>query len=455
MPLAFGLLTHGLSFHRVLWEVSPILLSVAAALVVAWSVARVAGQAAAAVTVAVIIAASPTVLANFSAAFFHNTTIIGTAILDAYLVWLASRTRGRAAISASVAVLSVIIGTLLASDALLFVDGLVPFVGAAALVAWRRHDWRGLVPIFAVTAGALVVRGVTANAAASRGLITTTPALRLTRNQIGIHLHWLTDGLLRLGGGTLHPTSGPLPGLLLIGAAVVTVAAIAVTLLTAALSLRGPAVRELGGVRSLHACFWAGSLICISAAYVLTSVVVEPSDRYLIIAIPAIAAVVPMHVTGRWRRWLVCAGASVLALTSVIALSFDTERGAFYQGTAVRVLERIEAVVRTGHLGVGYAGYWNAASLTWSSAGRLRIYPITDVAGPAALMFLARAAAWYVPRPATSSYVVLAPGDGDLADRLPPGLPRPQREIHLGAITLAIYPDDVARYLAPPLTQSG
>lgn len=180
------------------------LLSVAAALVVAWSVARVAGRAA--VTVAVIIAASPTVLANFSAAFFHNTTIIGTAILDAYLVWLASRTRGRAAISASAAVLSVIIGTLLASDALLFVDGLLPFVGASALVAWRRSDWRGLVPIFAVTVGALVVRGVTAEAAASRGLITTTPALRLARNQIGIHLHWLTDGLLRLGGGTLHPT---------------------------------------------------------------------------------------------------------------------------------------------------------------------------------------------------------------------------------------------------------
>lgn len=228
-----------------------------------------------------------------------------------------------------------------------------------------------------------------------------------------------------------------------------------VTLVTATLSLRGPAVREFSGVRSLHACFWAGSLICISAAYVLTSVVVEPSDRYLIIAIPAIAAVVPMHVTGRWRGRLVCAGATVFALTSVVALSLDVERGSFNQGTAVRVLGPIEAVVGSEHLGVGYAGYWNAASLTWSSDGHLRVYPITDVAGPAAPMFLARAAAWYVPRPATSSYVVLAPGDGDLADRLPPGLARPQREIRLGAITLATYPDDVARYLARPLTSSG
>jgi len=70
-------------------------------------------------------------------------------------------------------------------------------------------------------------------------------------------------------------------------------------------------------------------------------------------------------------------------------------------------------------------------------------------------MFLSRVGTWYVPRPATRSYVVLAPADQDLADRLPYGLPRPRREVRFGAITVAIYPDDIARNLAPPLAGPG
>ena len=451
VPLAFGLLTHGLSFHRLLWEISPMLVSLASALVIGWAVSRVAGRAAAALTVAMVVAASPTVLANFSAAFFHNTTIIGAAILDAYLVWLAARTRSREAVAASAVVLSVVIGTFLASDALLFVDGLIPFTGAVLLLAWRRSDRRGLAPVLGVTAGALVVRALTAALASSQGLITTTPAVRLMRDQIGVHAGWLVDGLLRLGGGLRTAPGGP-PEPLLVGAAVAMTAAIVVTLVTAARGLGRVPARELGGACSLHTCFWAGSLVCVSLAYVLTTVAVEPSDRYLVIAIPAVAAVVPLHINRARVRSLIGAGAMVLALTNLVALADDLERTVIRQGPAVAVLGRIESVVRVERLGVGYAGYWDAAALTWSSGGRLPVYPITDVSGRTAPMFLARVSSWYQPRKRTPSYIILAPADADLADRLPPGLPRPRREIHLGAITLAVYPNDVARYLAAPLT---
>src|SRR5947209_14117253 len=93
VPLWYGLLTHGLSFHQILWELSPALLMVATSLLIGWCVARLKSRAAGAVAVALIICASPTSLFLFTAAFFHNTTIPGVAILGTFLVWLTSRRR--------------------------------------------------------------------------------------------------------------------------------------------------------------------------------------------------------------------------------------------------------------------------------------------------------------------------------------------------------------------------
>src|SRR5437763_8537625 len=89
VPLWYGLVTHGLSFHRVLWELSPALLLLAAALLIGWTVSRISTPSAGLLTVTLIVAASPTALVAFTAPVYHNTTIPGVALLGAGLFCLA------------------------------------------------------------------------------------------------------------------------------------------------------------------------------------------------------------------------------------------------------------------------------------------------------------------------------------------------------------------------------
>ncbi|MGH3261397.1 MAG: hypothetical protein ACRDNS_05310, partial [Trebonia sp.] len=113
----------------------------------------------------------------------------------------------------------------------------------------------------------------------------------------------------------------------------------------------------------------------------------------------------------------------------------------------VAQLPAIERLVSAHHLRIGYAGYWDAASLTWSSDGRLHVHPLIETRGHTEPSPLARAAAWYRPRPATPSYLVLAPHDDDFPDSLPADLPAPPRTFRLGQVTVEVYPYDIARFL--------
>jgi hypothetical protein len=148
---------------------------------------------------------------------------------------------------------------------------------------------------------------------------------------------------------------------------------------------------------------------------------------------------------------MVATGATIFIVASIVSLAARDVLGVIdFRGADVPLAARIESLVRSEHLGVGYAGYWNAASLDWSSHERLRVYPLTDKFGHTEPMYLARVDAWYRPRRHTASYLVLAPGDFDLADKLPSDLPSPARQVQLGAVTVAIYPYDIAAYLHPP-----
>ena len=94
VPLWFGLLTARLPLHRALWGVAPTLLFVATALTVGWSVSQVANRRATVLAVLISLIASPLALAFFVAAEAHNTVYPCTALLGAYLIWLA-RADGR------------------------------------------------------------------------------------------------------------------------------------------------------------------------------------------------------------------------------------------------------------------------------------------------------------------------------------------------------------------------
>jgi hypothetical protein len=197
---------------------------------------------------------------------------------------------------------------------------------------------------------------------------------------------------------------------------------------------------------ALHVTFWSSSLVSAATAYVLTARV--PSNRYVVIAIPAVAATVPLLLDrGRASR-LIALGASILITASIWALFADIPYGS--EAPAVRQMDRIVTLVRSRHLGVGYAGYWEAAPLDWISHGRLRVYPLTELYGPTQPMDLARVAAWYRPHANTPSYLLLTRGDDTFADAIPRDFPKPRYEIRVGQVTLAVYPYDIAAYIHPP-----
>jgi hypothetical protein len=456
VPLWYGLLTHGLGFHRALWEISPALLILGTALLIGWTVARVASRTAGLLAIALMLSASPTALFLFTAAFFHNTTIPGVALLGAFLVWMTSRHRSGRTVVIGALLLSVVVGTFTASDVLLAVVGLVPFAGVVLIHAWRSGDHRLVRPVIGITIGSVTVAFLTSRVMRSAGFFTTTPTLRFTRRFLGTHARWFFDGLLRFGNGLSVSSHSSARTPLVVAAGVVIVAAFVATLWSGGRSLAAP-VREAPAdevgetrARELHAAFWASSMVCAAVAYIVTTVASFPTDRYFTVVVPAIAATVPLLMKTRATRWLIAVGASIFITASIVSLAADDERSVIvFRGADVPYARQIESVVRARGLSVGYAGYWNAASLDWSTHERLHVYPITDRFGPTQPMYLARADSWYRPRPNTPSYLILAPGDFDLRDQLPSDLPRPRSQIRIGPITLAVYPDDLAAYLHP------
>ena len=198
----------------------------------------------------------------------------------------------------------------------------------------------------------------------------------------------------------------------------------------------------------MHAVYWATTLVCSVVAYVLT--VQVKSDRYLVIAVPAVVATVaPLWDSARSRRRLVVGCGAFLA-AGLVALACGDWALPIRRQVEPAQANRIQAVVQRDHLGIGYAGYWDAAALDWDSRMRLHIYPVVVIAGQFEPMDITRIASWYRPR-RTPSFLLLEPHDSDLADRLPPGLPRPQRIIHVGSATIAVYPFDIAADLHRPI----
>jgi hypothetical protein len=267
----------------------------------------------------------------------------------------------------------------------------------------------------------------------------------------GAHLKWLVQGLLRMGNGLVIPSQDGLRSSLTLAAASTTVAAVLATIRIAGRSLSRPTNTSPERARFLHVTFWGTSALAAAAAYVFTNVATEPSDRYIIIAVPAVAALVPLLATSRRSAWALALGACVFVTASIVSLAAGDERFQIYRGTDVRQAAAIERVVQSEHLTVGYAGYWDAASLEWSTNSRLHVYPLVDLAGRTEPAPLARVASWYTPRPHTPSYLLLAPGDNDFPNRLPHDLPRPSRSFRLGQVTVAVYPYDIARYFHAPI----
>jgi hypothetical protein len=476
-PLWFGLLTVHLPLHRELWELAPTGLFVLAAAAVAWSVAQVANRRVAMLAALLIVVAPPRALYFFMAAVAHNVVYPGTALLGAYLVWLAKSEQRRMLTICTVAALNgIVLGACIASDALLIATGLVPFA-ITGLLAGLRRDRRSRIvaaSTLATTVIAIPVAKLTSAIMTSSGYVILTPSNALAPlSLLPRHAELMWEGLRGLMNGYLRQASSSAPGRLLgFVCEVMTAAALATVLVVgviatvkfvaAAARRRERSAFEVA--RSLHVIFWVGSAGCTSIAWAASTRVEYIHESYYATLMFSVAAIVALLANARSRlRWLVPAGASIFFAASIVGLAnhylenYELPLARSYQlapylPTIAHHQAQIEHFAKSNGVVVGYAGYGQAASLTWGSGEHLQARPVQLCNGPQGVdicpSFVERVPWWYTPAKRRTFLVVDT--DEVFLSALPEHLGKPLAVGDFGPVQMYIYPYDLASVMGPP-----
>jgi hypothetical protein len=465
VPLWFGLLTAHLPFHRQLWEIAPTLIFIGTALVIGGSVARIAGRRAAAGAVMIVLIASPWTLAIVMAPVAHNTVYPATALLGAYLPWLIRREAlGRFTAVAVAVGAGVILGVAIASDALVIVTGVVP-LGLAAVLAVIQPSRRARVAggYALMTVAAAVPVAIATNAIMKAvGYVITAPALSLAPlSSVWSHVRLLANGLRDLSNGylgagwpgTLHAEVGTACTVVLI-LSLVALLAIGVRGSVSLLRRHRHDDRDL--TRLLHVGYWFSSAVVVCGAFLFTTAAgngLSPHESYYLTIVFSVAAMVTLIDRPEVAaRWLIPVGLAIFAVGSIIGLKRDylnTYRPplAAYASTIVRLAE-------IDHATTGYAGYWDASNLTWSTREHVRVRPLEQCANPRGApicpFFLMRSPYWYVAKP-RRTFLLVDPSQLYVIT-LPTGLGKPIASYRFGKITMYVYPYDIASRLGPPPT---
>jgi hypothetical protein len=462
--LLFDLGTKWLPNHRQIWEAAPYAMALAAAALAAWSVWQVAGRWAAGLTTVVLVCASPATLRLELSTTQHAPAWFCLALLGALVVWLERRAADvrRLLLVALVLVIGTIVGVNAKSDPLVIVGALVPFA-IALMLARRGGDNRALVSGFATLTVAVVTWVITREAMHALS-VTPEPGLHTTKIVAGAKtIHnaklWVRSVAV-LGNGAV--SGGPLTPRLALAAAcaAVSIAAVVVLPWLGWRQLRGRIVSRSDQARHAFFAFWCSSAALLSLAFVFSDAPVDiHADRYLVGLLYAAAAVVPAGVAlapaasvRAWRRRIgpviVLAGTCVFALgaTVSIARGISTEGTEFHTPVSAPVAAEIARVAAHEHLTVGYAGYWDAAPVTWSTKFRVQVYPVAVCDQNARLcrFDLHFISSWYEPRPGTGSFLLTDSRSNESVTKPTPDLGHPTAVYRIGPITMYTYPYDLA-----------
>ncbi len=472
VSLWFGLLTAKLPLHRQLWEIAPTLLYIATSLTVGWCVSRIADRRAAILAMLLGLIASPLALLIFMAAVAHNTAYPCTALVGAYLLWLARAARRRRLVAFAVPVLlGIIVGACVASDLLVVVTAVIPLTVAAILAGMQRDRRSRFLALSALTTVAVAIptaRFIN-EIMHSLGFFTLpTPAVIAPLSALPVRAKYLFKGLQvlfngYLGGprapGTLHTELGiasdvfmsmALFVLLIFGICAIS------RLIRAALDRSAPE-RELQLARSLHIVYWVSSAVTACGAFWIageTGGGTIPHESYYATTIFSVAAVVPLLLlSGSLTSLLAVMGASVYIVASFVGLTGNYTDIA---GAIPSYVPTIVEIAQANHVTVGYADFQQASSLTWNTDGRLLVRPLIECQNsPGAEIcpfYQASVPSWYVPQKRHT--FLLIDNDGIGFHSRPVGLGKPLAAYRLGALRVYVYSYDIASRLGPEPTFS-
>jgi hypothetical protein len=464
--LLFDLATKWLPFHRQIWEGAPYLMALAGAGLAAWSVWQVAGRWAAGLTAALLICAAPDTLHLLLSTTQHGPDWFCCALLAAFLVAIetrASTIRAPVVISLSLLV-GAIVGVNAASDLLLAIAGLVPFV-LALLVACALDRGPHRVRKLQIAGGMLVVTGVfwVLTLALMSGLnVAPQPGLDTTKlaagSQVASNFRLWWQSIAVLGNGDFFGQDLSVASGLAVVCAALSLTAVGFMAragwraLSASRVTAGPPA-PMQAARLPFLVFWCSSAALLTGAFLISAQPIDiHADRYLVGVIYAAAAVIPAIAVGRsLSEAAALAGTCVVALGGVVSLARGIETRNPGHFPSVTTANRIAQIAAGQHIEFGYAGYWDAAPITWASHLRVQVYPVSVCDSGAHLCHfdLHYISSWYTPRPGIRSFLLVDP-ELPLISAPTPDLGPPVAVYHVGRISMYVYPYDLAGRLATP-----
>jgi hypothetical protein len=175
------------------------------------------------------------------------------------------------------------------------------------------------------------------------------------------------------------------------------------------------------------------------------------SVRYVLILWPALLTLGVILYPRRGPA-VIAAVAAVAAALGCIQLARGDYTAPIARTPHGEELDRIEEFVTARGADHGYAGYWDAMTITLQTDFDLDIYPVQPCPDGMGLCpsLLSRLDSWYIPRPETRSFYLVNPVGG--LPRVPPPPPSWGRPLATGAFdgaTVYVYGFDLASELRP------
>jgi hypothetical protein len=332
------------------------------------------------------------------------------------------------------------------TDAQLWVIGIVPLVVAIGvwwLTSRSTDARRALIASAGVVGGAIVVWVVATRIMRAAGYHELAPDSTSPIHRLGDlwpHARGLFNMVLWLGNGAFElSTAGLARGLLSLACAAAIVAGVALAPVLLAGSLRR---RRVPPTLLVHLAFWSVVVVGLAASVLLTNLASQPSVRYIVAMLLAVAVTVPLLLNGPWAvQTAALAASAVLLAGSVVAMDDRVVSGAGPGAEAT--IAQVEAAARTSGATTGFGDYYLASNVTWGTHGRVVSRPVINWAVPVCPFDVAIDRAWFRPTGARRTFVLWQ------GTTPPEGLGTPIQAIPINgpAATFFVYDGDVARRL--------
>jgi hypothetical protein len=476
-PLYLLDLTRWLPSQRVAWEIEPFLIYALTIALVGWTVARTVSRHAGLLVGLAMAAPAPWVIWMLGAPNQRLLTLSHAVILAAFIVSAPAAsgwTRPKQLLWAGA--LAVTLAPGVASDPLVLLGGVVPFLGALAL-GWRLKLIERNVTLIAAAAcliGAGAGRALLSFAEHHGVIYYHYPYPLATASQAVSNLRLLLEDVALFAHGRLGGAPGPF------SVTVEQIGLVAMVGVPVFCVLVGRRARAMLGdqgrppAQRLLAVYWAIAAAAIAVAFIASTAPTDISAvRYMTIVWPALLTIAAIV----WRRqaivWLagLATGAAVLGSWDIAHGGYANSDPNVPTGADVQGLKRF---VANNHLDHGYAQYWNAAAITDETDFEARIYPITPCAPSTSgsapntdqlcQFSFHTIDSWYEPKPGARTFLLL--NDNPLAaaalvQRPAIGVPYliphppaswgpPVQQARFGHLTAYVYDYDLATRLGPP-----